>query len=99
MCKKESLEYFLLRCSEVQRVRDSFVHQIWLLLESSVKTTGRDWAGEDIVQVVLYPSILMSWCEVKDLSALDQLYSILKSLCYALHAKRSALLDSVTCQS
>ena len=59
-----------------------------------MNTTGRDWAGEYIVQVILDPSILSSWCEVKDESALDKLFSISRSLCYAMHAKRSALLDS-----
>ena len=82
----ESLEHFLLQCSELQRVRDPFVHQIGLLVESSVNTTGRDWAGEDIVQVILDPSILLSWCEVKDEAALDKLFSISRGLCYAMHA-------------
>ena len=75
-------------------MRDLFVHQIGLLLESSVNTTRRVWAGEDIVQVILDPSILLSWCEVKDESALDKLFSISRSLCFAMYAKRSALLDS-----
>ena len=73
---------------------DPFVHQIGLLLESSVNTTGKIWAGENIVQVILDPSILLSWCEVKDESALNKLFSISRSLCYAMHATRSALLDS-----
>ena len=72
-------------------MRDPFVHQIGLLMESSVNTTGRDWAGEDIVQVILDPSILLSWCEVKDEAALDKLFSITRTLCYTMHAKRSAL--------
>ena len=84
----------ILRCSELQRVLDPFVHQIGLLLESSVNTTRRDWAGEDIVQVILDPSILLSWCEVKDESALDKLFSNSRSLYYAMHSTRSALLDS-----
>ena len=91
----ESTEHFLLRCDELQRVRDPFVHQIMLLLESSVNTTGRDWTGEDMVQLILDPSILLSWCKVEDESALDQLFSITRSLCYALHVKRSALLDGI----
>ena len=77
--------------TEQQRVRDPFVHRIGLLMESSVNTTGRDWAGEDIVQVILDPSILLSWCEVKDEAALDKLFSITRTLCYTMHAKRSAL--------
>ena len=68
------------------------MHKIELLLESSVNTTGRDWDGEDIIQVILDPSILLCGCEVKDDSALDQLFSISRSLCYAMHAKRSTLL-------
>ena len=71
------------------------MHQIMLLLESSVNTTGRDWMGEDMVQFILDPSILLSWCQVEDESALDQLFSITRSLCYALHVKRSALLDGI----
>ena len=45
-----------------------------------MNTTGRDWAGEDIVHVILDPSILLFWYEVKDESALDKLFSI---SCYA----------------
>ena len=97
LCNREteSLEHFLFRCSELQRVRDPIVHQIGLLLETSVNTTGGDWAGEDIVQVILDPSMLLPWCEVKDESALDKLFSISRSLCYAMHAKHSALLDEL----
>ena len=58
----ESTEHFLLRCDKLQRVWDPFV----LLLESSVNTTGRDWTGEDMVQLILDPSILLSWCKVED---------------------------------
>ena len=61
-----------------------------------VESTGRDWTGEDIVQLILDPSILLSGCKVEDESALDQLFSITRSLCYyALHVKRSALLDGI----
>ena len=44
-CEIVSMEHFLLQCGELQRVRDPFVHQIVLLLESSVNTTGRYWTG------------------------------------------------------
>ena len=94
LCNRETefLEHFLLRCSELQRVWGPFVHQIGLLLETSVNTTERDLAGEDIVQVILDPSILLSWCEVKDESALDTLFSISRSLCYAMHVKCNSII-------
>ena len=95
LCNLQSLEHFLLRCSELKRVWDPFVHQIRLLLETPYSEHYSDWAGGDRVQLIQNPSILLSWCEPKDVSALDQLFSISRSLCYALHAKCSALIDSL----
>ena len=51
--------------------------------------TMRDWTGEDMVQLILDPSTWLSWCEVEDELALDQLFSISRSLCNSLHVKRS----------
>ena len=51
--------------------------------------------GKRMIELILDPSILLSWCKVEDESALDQLFSITRSLCYALHVKRSALLDGI----
>ena len=67
----ESVEHFLLRCRDLQIVREPYVHQIWLLLESSMDTTARAWTGDDMVQLIMDPSVLSSWCERVDDSVLD----------------------------
>ena len=46
-----------------------------------------------MVQLIMDPSVLSSWCERVDDSVLDQMFSFSRSLCYAIHVKRSALLD------
>ena len=61
-----NLAWALISSRATKRNLTSFKRQIGLLLESSVNATEKDWAGEDIVQVILDPSILLSWCEVKD---------------------------------
>ena len=38
---------------------------------------------------------LLSWCGTEDESTLDQLFSVARSLCYALHVRRSALLETL----
>ena len=56
-------------------------------------TTAKAWTGDDMVQLIMDPSVLSSWCERVDDSVLDQMFSISRSLYYAIHVKRSALLD------
>ena len=90
----ETVEHFLLRCGELHSVRKPFVRQIVLLLESTMNTTTRVWEGDDMVQLILDPTTLLSWCGTEDDSALDQLFSVARSLCYALHVRRSALLET-----
>ncbi|MEW8546332.1 MAG: reverse transcriptase family protein [Candidatus Thiodiazotropha sp.] len=96
LCEEESLEHFLLRCGELQVVREPYVHRIRLLLESTMDITARSWSGDDLVRLILDPSVLASWCEmVDDSQILDQMFMVTRSLCYAMHTKRTALLDNL----
>ena len=91
----ETVEHFLLRCDELQSVREPFVRQVVLLLESTMDTTTRAWEGDNMVQLILDPTTVLSWCGTEDESTLDQLFSVARSLCYALHVRRSALLETL----
>ena len=56
-------------------------------------TSSRRWAGEDVLRVILDASVLSTWFAEVDDDFLDTIFSLTRSLCYALHAKRSTLLD------
>ena len=56
-------------------------------------TSSRRWAGEDMLRVILDASVLSAWFAEVDDDFLDTIFSLTKSLCNALHAKRNALLD------
>ena len=83
----ESVEHFLLRCCDLQVVREPYVHQIWLLLESSMDTIARAWTGDDMVQLIMDPSVLSLWCERVEDSVLDQIsqYHEVSAMLYTLN--------------
>ena len=54
-------------------------------------TSSRRWTGEDVLRVILDASVL--WFAEVDDDFLDTIFSLTRSLCIALHAKRSTLLD------
>ena len=56
-------------------------------------TSSRGWAGEGVLRVVLDASALSIWFAEVDNDFLDTIFSLIRSLCNAFHAKRSALLD------
>lgn len=89
----ETLDHFLLRCRVLQLVREPFINQLRLILETAVDTSSRRWVGEDMIRVILDASVLSIWFADVDADFLDTVFSLTRSLCYALHAKRSALLD------
>ena len=89
----ETLDHFLLRCRELQLTREPFIRQLVLTLETAVDTSSRRWAGEDVLRVILDASVLSAWFAEVDDDFLDTIFSLTRSLCNALHAKRSALLD------
>ena len=47
-------------------VREPFVRQVVLLLESTMDTTTRAWEGDDMVQLILDPTTVLSWCGTED---------------------------------
>ena len=55
-------------------------------------TSSRRWAGEDVLRVIPDASVLSILFTVDD-DFLDTIFSLTRSLCNALHAKPSALLD------
>ena len=89
----ETLDHFLLRCRELQLTREPFIRQLVLTLETAVDTSSRRWAGEDVLRVILDASVLSAWFAEVDDHFLDTIFSLTRSLCNALPAKRSALLD------
>ena len=89
----EILDHFLLRCRELQLTREPFIRQSVLTLETAVDTSSRQWAGEDVLRVILDASVLSAWFAEVDNDFLDTIFSLTRSLCNALHAKRGALLD------
>ena len=56
-------------------------------------TSSRGWAGEGVLRVVLDASVLSILFAEVDNDFIDTIFSLIRSLCNALHAKRSALLD------
>ena len=89
----ETMGHFLLRCKELQLTREPFIRQLVLTLETAVDTSSRRWAGEDVLRVILDAYVLLAWFAEVDDDLLDTIFSLTRSLCNALHAKRSALLD------
>ena len=82
-----------LRCRELQLTRKRFIRQLVLTLETAEDTSPRRWAGEDVLRVILDASVLYAWFVEVDDDFLDTIFSLTRSLCNALHAKCSALLD------
>ena len=60
------------------------------MLETAVDSFSRRWAGEDVLGVILGASVLSIWFAEVDNDFLDTIFSLTRSLCSALHAKRSA---------
>ena len=56
-------------------------------------TFSTRWASEDVLRVILDASVSSIWFTEVDDDFLDTVFSLTRSLCSALHAKRSALLD------
>ena len=63
------------------------------MLETALDTSSRRWACEDVLRVILDASVLSIWFAEVDDDFLHTKFYLTRSLCYALHAKRSALSD------
>ena len=95
MCKseEENLQHFLLDCSALSETRGRFIATIYQILDKIELTVFFKTNKFYFLQLILDPSHPILPLRIQNQETMAILESTSRGLCYALHCKRSALLD------
>lgn len=90
----ESLHHFLLQCEKLEPTRKPFVDSICSIWNNDMRISGPVVAltVDNLQRLIMDPSWLKLWYQDIDVTVQTQMYSLARSLCFALHVKRSACL-------
>ncbi|MEW8546489.1 MAG: reverse transcriptase domain-containing protein, partial [Candidatus Thiodiazotropha sp.] len=88
LCKRtdETLQHFILHCDALRPARQSFMDTLHKLVGCT--------SDEKLFRVILDPSVACLPSGGGDESCSTRIYSLTRSLCYALHVQRNTLLAS-----
>ena len=86
----ETREHFIALCPTLHEIRTNYINQMKIVAQTTLPTVtfNSAFSTQNITQTILDPSSV-----TKDNSTIEQLESISRNMCYALHTARSTAIN------